>query len=164
MADNNANTIVLETWGEFIPALRSELKRRNYPHRNVIIRHYDVSRTGVAKKTGTDRDNNSQLWNFPQDIDHRWSNASIDPSQVTYARTLDLSLDPPRAIPLGRSMVEGMDDLEYVSHLSSDEGILIYNPGGLNRVSENEYHFKGHPNDYLMSIFLVKSQRRSTPR
>lgn len=154
----------ISSWRMFPSALREMLAERHYAQPHVVIRHYDRTRTAVLQRMGTDRDQTSRLWDYPEDIDHHRSLERVNPVLVTYARTLDLTQEPIRPIPIGRRLIDNIDNLDYLVHLPLTSGMSVYTPEGLRRVSENEYHFMGDPREALLAIFLNREIHKIHPQ
>ena len=161
MLETELEPVPIESWQEFIPVLKQKLTDIGYSLTEVIIRHYDGSRTELIKRTGTDRDENSELCDHPEDICHRWSPKPTDPTSITYARTLDLSQDPVRPKTLHGQPIDSIDNLDYLAHLPDTKCIAVYTQKDLRRVTQNEYHFIGNPRDALLAIFSVNGHKNS---
>ncbi|MBI2130015.1 hypothetical protein HYU07_07355 [Candidatus Woesearchaeota archaeon] len=159
--DTKLKPIRIESWNDLVPSLRLRLAKLGYEGTHVIIRHYDGDRTKRVQTWGTDRDKDSQVWDYPEDACHRGSPESVNAANITYARTLDLSRDPVRPIPLYRQPIDSIDNLDYLAKLEDTKGMAVYTPKGLRRVTENEYHFIGNQRDVLIAIFLVNGKQSS---
>ena len=153
--ESELEPVNIGSWDEFVPALKQKLTELGCDLTQVAIRHYEKDRTELLKKTGTDRDKKSHLYDEPEDLDHGVSRKPIDPSTITYARTLDLSQEPVRPIPFFRQPLDSMDNLNYLRNLSNTLCMAVYTLSTLRRVTENEYRFIGNPRNALIAIFLV---------
>lgn len=152
----------IASWMDLVPSLRKKLAELGYEGTKVIIRHYDRDRTELVRTKGTDRDEDSRVWDYREDSCHWRSKEPVKAADITYARTLDLSQEPVCPIPFCRNSIDSFgNNLDYLAHLPHANGMAVYDPERLKRVSPNEYQFTDNPRDALIAIFLVSKDQRS---
>ena len=153
--------IVLTDWSDFEEGLRTELGvlrheghviARNFSVTSVTADFVETDRLALVLSTGTDRDISSSFWNEPSfDHDHEASPHNNQPQDIVYAFTLDLSTTP----YLVRHDEEPTS-FDITDSLSQYDGIVVYHPRALRRVSKNEYWFNGSPLDAALLVFTVR--------
>lgn len=157
--------IELHDWAEFGTALRAELERLNHQGL-VLVRNFqiltftlnqnqeilaEVDRLQLVFTTGVDRDSESQFWNAPgHDFEHDLVPCGKQPQEIIYAYLVDAFCDP-YAAHIG----DTPEVIDLTSGLSDEDGILIYDPAHLRRVSKNEHWFEGDPLHALLAVFRL---------
>ena len=58
----------ISSWMDLVPSLRKKLAELGYEGTKVIIRHYDRDRTELVQTKGTDRDEDSRVWDYREDV------------------------------------------------------------------------------------------------
>jgi len=152
----------IESWDDFIPGLRTMLEELNYDKPFVIIRHFDMSRLNNLVQSGTDRCEKSQVWDYPEDACHRFSfgeEKAKCPSTIIYARTINLTQDPPRSVRLHHLSDDSSAEytsLDYIKRFDDKHGIVVYDADKVRRVTENEYWFEEEdPRDCILGIISL---------
>ena len=137
----------------FPERLKENLNRIHYPHTEIILRHCEKVRLQQIISTGTDRDNNSKVWDFPEDVDHSFD-ATLNPASITYGRTIDLTCDPIRSVWL-HGKPWSNDSIRYLFDFDATKIVSVYDPTYVQRTSENEYSFLAHPKQALIGLFTI---------
>ncbi len=152
--------IVLADWSEFEESLRANLYSlghtglviaRNFATRSMTPDLVETNRLELVLGTGTDRSADSLFWNVPGfDHDHVSDPKGKQPHDIAYAFTLDLAATPyfvlHDAQPSSFDLTEG---------LTPYDGLVVYHPRGLDRVSKNEYWFICDPLDVALFVFTL---------
>ncbi len=152
--------VVLADWSDFERELRAELGARGHGE-SVIARNFSLTTTtedfaetdrlALVRSTGTDRDETSHFWDVPGfDHDHARHPQGKQPHDIVYAFTLDLSTTP-YLVDHGAKATA----FDITDNLTQYDGIVVYHPRGLSRVSENEYWFTCNPLDVALIVFTV---------
>ena len=121
----------------------------------------ETNRLSLAIRTGTDRDDNSLLWNaYGHDHDHENCPIGKFPSGIIYAYVAEVHAHG-YLVHYYPNQPESMD---LTKGLSEVDGILIYDAHKLTRVSKNEHWFTSDPRDALLDRFSVLLNRRGIPK
>lgn len=151
-------TVILETWNQFPAALIKHLKDLQYNQDTIFMRHFSRKRLGCLFESGTDRDSSSQLWDYPEDCNHRCDEFNISPAKVTYGREVNLKSNPLKATSIGwLSKLPDAGNLDYLYKLEKSLAIAVYDSSGLDRKTQNEFHFTQDPSRILLGVFLIGS-------
>ena len=158
--------VKLKDWNEFGKGLNEQLRLLGF-NRRVLVRNFSLEtaiindrseflgstdRLELALQTGTDRDEFSFMWNEAEhDYNHDRNPIGKNPSDIIYA----FSVQPGKG-SYDVYRTENPEKLDLTTSLSSLDGILIYDPAFLQRVSKNEYWFLDDPKKALLLIFLLE--------
>lgn len=152
--------VVLAGWSDFEKSLRAELDAlghkghvvaRNFDRTSVDEDFVETDRLGLVLSTGTDRSADSHFWNEPNfDHDHAGDPKGKQPHEIVYAFTLDLATTPYLVLHDDVPRV-----LDITEGLTPYNGIVVYHPRGLDRVSKNEYWFNGDPLTVALLVFTL---------
>lgn len=162
------NVIELDDWSEFAGALRGELAAIGHDGR-VLIRNFmlvtcdvdddmrptgETDRLDLVRRTGTDRDAKSAMWNAPgHDFEHDVTASGKAPADIIYAYVAELTAEGYRVHYLPEGEPENWD---LTDQLTEFEGVLVYDAAKLDRVTKNEHWFRGDPRDALLAVFKLR--------
>lgn len=108
------------------------------------------------RRTGTDRDANSTVWNAGgHDYEHDHAPAGKGPADIIYAYVAELTEQGYRVHYLQEGEPE---DWDLTDSLFETDGVLVYDAAKLERVSKNEHGFKGDPRDALLLVFRLRDE------
>jgi hypothetical protein len=157
--------IELEEWSEFAARLSNELVAightncvaiRNFRLASAIINENsehlgDVDRLEIVRRTGTDRDDKSDMWNaVGHDYDHVQCPSGKMPADITYAYVAEVNNGDYLVHYQGEP-----EEFDLTKGLSIYEGILVYDASKLERVSKNEHWFLTSPLEALLLVFTI---------
>lgn len=165
----SGDVIELGNWGEFASTLKGEIIALGHDGllliRNFVLISCDVDedmsptgetdRLDIVRRTGTDRDATSLMWNAPgHDFEHDLLPVGKGPADIIYAYIAELTEDGYRVhyVPNGEP-----EDWDLTEDLFESDGVLVYDAGKLDRVAKNEHWFKSDPRDALLFIFKLRS-------
>ena len=166
----SGKVVDLNDWGEFAGALYHEVTALGHVG-SLLIRNFalitcdvdaemkpigETDRLYLVRRTGTDRDSTSQMWNATgHDYEHDRSPAGKDPADIIYAYVAELTENGYRVHYLPGDEPE---DWDLTEGLYETDGVLAYDASKLDRVSKNEHWFKGDPCDALLLVFKLRFQ------
>ena len=123
----------------------------------VGLRHFKRERLPLIEETGTDRDAKSIIHESKEDFLYGRP-MRIRSDRITYLRTVAFREEPPLSIPLRRSPLPSIDNMNYLESLDPDYCQVLYDTNQIERVSENEYWFQGDPRKAVKAILVVTAQ------
>jgi hypothetical protein len=140
----------------FVPCLKKIFLAANYQEEFFVARHFSDTRTDLVFKTGTDRDENSYVWDTDSDVDHqklREQGISISPANIFYALSWKFDLEHDNLVI---SDFGGNNELHHLSVLDTflHYNLAIYDYRQVERKSEVEYWFRD-PNNKLNALLAV---------
>ena len=116
----------------------------------------ETDRLDLVRRTGTDRDATSDMWNAPgHDYEHDRAPAGKGAADIIYAYVAELTENGyqvhylPEEVPRDWDLTEG---------LFETDGVLVYNAAELDRVSKNEHWFKADPREALLLVFKLRAE------
>ncbi|ENQ8704896.1 hypothetical protein ACEQ77_005118 [Vibrio harveyi] len=159
--------IILNSWDDLDDCLKNNFSGKEFLSRSFQKVVFDnigesdeemVDNLKLVVTTGTDRRNNSELWNVTGfDYDHEANASTVSPEQIIYARKFrviagTVEYDEPidsknsswKAYDLGAELD---DDLDALS---------IYDLQGVDRKSLNEFWFKSTALSALIGVIYVE--------
>lgn len=166
----SGKVVELNNWGEFADALQGEATAIG--HKGLLlIRNFELTtcdvdadmnpigetdRLDLVRRTGTDRDAASSMWNAPgHDYEHDLSPTRKGPADIIYAYVAELTKNGYHVHYLRDGEPE---DWDLTKELSETDGVLAYDAGKLDRVAKNEHWFRGDPRDALLLVFKLRSE------
>lgn len=163
----SGKVIELDNWSDFASALGSEVIATGHEGL-LLIRNFalvtcsvdeemnpvcEVDRLNIVRRTGTDRDAESLMWNAPgHDYEHARFPAGKGSADIIYAYVAELTEDGYRVCYLPEGNPE---DWDLTEGLFDTAGVLVYDAAKLCRVAKNEHWFKGDPRDALLLVFKL---------
>jgi len=165
----SGKVVELDDWSEFSKELGSEMASGGHDGL-LLIRNFqlvtcvvdaDLRPTGetdrleLVRRTGTDRDASSDMWNAPgHDYEHDLRPVGKGPADIIYAYVAELTDDGYRVhyAPDGEA-----EDWDLTEGLLDTDGVLVYDANKLDRVSKNEHWFRDDPRDALLAVFTLRS-------
>jgi hypothetical protein len=152
--------VKLNDWGDFERTLQTELAAlrhtglvvvRNFALITMTEDYVETDRLNLVLNTGTDRDQSSDFWNVDQfDHDHDRDPRGKRPQDIIYAFTID-----PATTPFLVHHSSQAEALDITQSLSEHDGIVVYDPRGLQRVTKNEYWFNCNPIEVALLVFTL---------
>ncbi len=154
----HSKVILMPSWRLLLPAIRTKLQKLGIESDAVFIRLFSAKRIEIALETGSDRNDQSHVFDVPGYDSSREERASlgITDDKVTYGVTLDLSAAEVSTIPFS-------ENDNVISHMLapfqdppafSFQAIAVYIPSSLQRLSSVEYAFKEKPKDALLFVLV----------
>lgn len=163
----------LNDWDEFSSKLRETVVETRLDPNRTLIRLCPRKSLQKLLETGTDRDDNSRVWNHPLDAQHK---TKINPAQIFYAWMLDITKEPMIKTYEGIIHQEPFDpfapicaidtrpDFVPSKDISPGQIIALYDSNQIRRLSVCEYMFCGNPQNALCCVFTLKKDTCDTPQ
>lgn len=159
------NVIYINDWGEFEAAIRCNTQLHNVVARNFSKITFtnkcdEVDRLDIAIRTGSDRTEDSNLWNienFDYDHDIDIENANKNPTDILYGSLMNLKQTPYLASMPNSNGSFIMTEFDLTNNLTEHDAIIIYDCNKLTRKSNNEYWFNTTAIDAALFIVTIDS-------
>ena len=145
-------TIEISTHSDAINVMRSLADKGEIIGDQVGLRFFRRKRLPIVLRTGTDRDASSKIYKDERDF-RDYQNRAAD--KITYMRVVNFRQEPPISMSLTRTPSVFIDNMNYLSHLSSDECQILYDLQKLWRVADNEFWFIGSPLQAAIATLVV---------